>query len=200
MVIKINWIIYVYIGQAIRVFANGPRDLGSILGRVIPKTQKMVLDAFLLNPQHYKAWSKGKVDQYRERSVVLPLRLDVVAIEKGAFESPSTMVANFTYHHHHDVRLARINLTLSLHVSLSFIAFSRSSGLHSVSSHSCCMNVRAGRPAFNWLYAGVHRSTSLTFSSLLLQQCPACLVRLACIVFVISGRWPYSWRRVGCCC
>ena len=29
-------------------------------------------------------------------------------------------------------------------------------------------------------------------SSLLLQQCPACLVRLTWIVFVIGGRWPYS--------
>ena len=106
----------------------------------------------------------------------------------------------FSFHHHHDVRLARISLTLSLHVSLSFIAFGRSSGLHPVSSHSCCVYVRAGRPAFDWPYAGVHRSTSLTISSLLLQQCPACLVRPVCIVFVIGGRWPYSWRRVGCCC
>ena len=98
------------------------------------------------------------------------------------------------------MRLARISLTLSLHVSLSFIASGRSSGLHPVSSHSCCMYVRAGCPAFDWPYVGVHRGTSLTISSLLLQQCPACLVRLACIVFVISGRWPYSWRLVGCCC
>ena len=51
---------------AIRVFANGPGDLGSIPGRVIPKTQKMVLDAFLLNTQHYKVWIKGKVEQSRE--------------------------------------------------------------------------------------------------------------------------------------
>ena len=36
-------------------------------------------------------------------------------------------------------------------------------------------------------------------SSLLLQQCPACLVRLSWIVFVMGGRWPYSWRLVGCC-
>ena len=91
------------------------------------------------------------------------------------------------------MQLARISLTLSLHVSLSFIAFGRSSGLHPVSSHCCCMNVQAGRPAFDWPYAGVHRSTSLTISSLLLQQCPANLFRLACIVFVIGGRWPYSW-------
>ena len=93
--------------------------------------------------------------------------------------------------------LARISLTLSCHSSLSFIAFGRSSGLHPVSSHSCCMYVRAGRPAFAWAYAGAHRSTSLMSSSLLLQQCPACLVRLTCIVFVMGGKWPYSWCLVG---
>ena len=38
----------------VRVLANGPGDLGSILGRVIPKTLKMVLDASLFNTQHYK--------------------------------------------------------------------------------------------------------------------------------------------------
>ena len=104
------------------------------------------------------------------------------------------------HNHHHVVSPARISLTLSLHVSLSFIASGRSSGLHPVSSHSYCMYVRAGRPAFDWPYAGVHRSTSLTISSLLLQHRPACLVRLTWIVFVIGGRWPYSWCLVGCCC
>ena len=54
------------IGLGVRVFANGPGDLGSIPGRVIPKTQKMVLDASLLNTQHYKVWIKGKVEQSRE--------------------------------------------------------------------------------------------------------------------------------------
>ena len=43
-----------------RVFANGPGDLGSIPGWVIPKTQKMVLDATLLNAQHYKVRIKIK--------------------------------------------------------------------------------------------------------------------------------------------
>ena len=95
--------------------------------------------------------------------------------------------------------IARISLTLSRHFSLSFIAFGRSSGLHPVSSHSCSMYVRAGRPAFAWPYAGVHRSTSLMSSSFLLQQCPACLVCLTWIVFVMGGRWPYSWCLVGCC-
>ena len=103
-------------------------------------------------------------------------------------------------HHHHDVvPPARISLTLSRHFSLSFIAFGRSLGLHPVSSHSCCMYVRAGRPAFAWTYAGVHRNTSLMSSSLLLQQCPAYLVRLTCIGFVMGGKWPYSWCLVGCC-
>ena len=92
------------------------------------------------------------------------------------------------HHHHHVVRQARISQTLFLHVSLSFITPGRSSGLHPVSSHSCCMKFKVGRPAFDWPYAGVHWSTSLTSLSLLLQQCPACLVRLAWIVFVIGGR------------
>ena len=35
-------------------------------------------------------------------------------------------------------------------------------------------------------------------SSLLLQQCPACLVGLAWIVFVMGGGWPYSWCLVVC--
>ena len=100
--------------------------------------------------------------------------------------------------HHHVVPRARISLTLSGHFSLSFIASGRSSGLHPVSSHSCCMHVRAGRPAFARPYEGVHRSTSLMSSSLLLQLCPAYLVRLTWIVFVMGCRWPYSGCFVGC--
>ena len=95
---------------------------------------------------------------------------------------------------------ARISLTLSRHSSLSFIALGRSSGQQPVSSHSCWMYVRAGRPAFARPCVGIHKSTSLMSSSLLLQQCPACLVRLTWIVFVIGGRWQYSWCLVGCCC
>ena len=102
-------------------------------------------------------------------------------------------LSTFPHHHHHVVPLARISLTLSRHFSQSFIAPGRSSGLHPVSSHSCCKYVRAGRPAFARPYVGVHRSTSLMSSSLLLQQCLACLVRLTWIVFVMGGRWPYSW-------
>ena len=102
------------------------------------------------------------------------------------------------YHHHHVVPKAWISLTLFRHFSLSFIASGRSSGLHPVSSHSCCMYVRAGRPDFARPYVGVHRRTSLISSSMLLQQCPACLVRLTLIFFMMGGRWPYSWCFVGC--
>ena len=105
----------------------------------------------------------------------------------------------YHHHHHHVVLVARISLTRSRHFSLSFIASGRSSGQHPVSSHSCWMYVRAGRPAFAQPYVGVHKSTSLMSSFLLLQPCPACLVRLTWIVFVIRGRWPYSWYLVGCC-
>ena len=42
----------------------------------------------------------GKVEQSRERSSALPLHLGVVAIEKGAFWSPLTIVTNFTFTHY----------------------------------------------------------------------------------------------------
>ena len=60
----------------VKVFANGPGDLGPIPGRVIPKTQKMVFDTTLLNTQHYnKVHIKGKVEQSREGSSALPYTL-----------------------------------------------------------------------------------------------------------------------------
>ena len=102
--------------------------------------------------------------------------------------TPKFTLIQSHHHHHHHHPLARISLTLSRYFSLSFIASGCSSGLHPLSSHSCWMYVRAGRPAFARPYVGVDRSTSLMSSSLLLQQCPACLLRLAWIVFVIGGR------------
>ena len=51
--------------------ANGPGDRGSILDRIIPKTQKVVLDTSLLNTHHYKACIKGKAEQSKGRSSAL---------------------------------------------------------------------------------------------------------------------------------
>ena len=173
----------------VRVFANGPEDLGSIPGRVIPKAQKMVFVASLLDTQPYKVWIKGKVEQSRERRSALPSKRELLG--QTWLRSP-TLLTLLTHHHHHVVPLARISLTLSRHFSLSFIASGRSPGLHLISSQSCFMYVLAGSPA-------LARRPALMSSSLLLQQCPACLVRLTWIVFVMGGRWPYSWCFVGYC-
>ena len=76
--VLINYIFNIYvldIDIMVRVFANGPGDLGLVPGRIIPKTQKMVVDAALLNTQHYKVRIKGNVEQSRERSNVRPYTL-----------------------------------------------------------------------------------------------------------------------------
>ena len=90
-------------------------------------------------------------------------------------------------------------IILSCDPSLSSIASGTSSELHSESAQSWCMWVLARLPAFARLCEGVHRCTSLIRLSLLLQQSPACLVRLTLIVFVLDGKWPYSCCFVGYC-
>ena len=59
--------------RLLTVVANGPRDLGSVPGRVIPKTQKMVLGTFMLNTQQYEVRIKGKVEQSREKSSAISI-------------------------------------------------------------------------------------------------------------------------------
>ena len=54
----------------------------------------MVLDTSLLNTQQYKVRIKDKVKQSRERRSTY---WSVVPTEEGAFWSPSTTVANFTF-------------------------------------------------------------------------------------------------------
>ena len=94
---KISLIFYQAIGLMSRAFTDGPGDRGSIPGRIIPKTQKMVLDPAWLSTQHYKVTIMGKVEQSWEWSNALPQHLGVVAIEKEAFGSPLTKVADFTF-------------------------------------------------------------------------------------------------------
>ena len=48
------------------MFINGPGGWDSISGRVISKTQKMVLDASLVNTQHFMVRIKGKLEESRE--------------------------------------------------------------------------------------------------------------------------------------
>ena len=56
ILITYNWLL----GLVGRVFVNGLWDLGSIPGRVIPKTLKIVLDTSLLNTQQYKVLLRVK--------------------------------------------------------------------------------------------------------------------------------------------
>ena len=57
----------------VRMFVNSLGDLGSIPDRVIPMTQKMMLDASLLNT--HPVWINSKVEQSGERSSALPYTL-----------------------------------------------------------------------------------------------------------------------------
>ena len=63
------------IGIKVRVFANGLGDWCLISSQVIPKTQKMVLDAFLLSTLHYKVGIKGKWSNPKKGVVPSPTPL-----------------------------------------------------------------------------------------------------------------------------
>ena len=91
MPIGVKLYIYIYIGLVGRVFANGPGDLGSISGRVILKTFKMVLDTSLLKTQHYKVHIKGKVELSRERSSALPKLLKREPSVHPRLQSPTLL-------------------------------------------------------------------------------------------------------------
>ena len=93
---------------------------------------------------------------------------------------------------YHAVWLAQISLTLSHHSSLSSIISSRFSRLNPMSVQSCYRKVLVGHLTLAHPCERVHRRTSLMSSSLLLQQCPVCLVHLIWIVLAMGGCWPYS--------
>ena len=55
--------------------------------------------------QHFEVRIKGKVEQSREKSSAFSY---TSAIEKGAFKSPSTTVANFSYLYYAGIRYLRM--------------------------------------------------------------------------------------------
>ena len=57
--------------EGVLVLTNCPEYLGSIPGRAISKTLKMVLDTSLLNTQQYKVRIRGTVEQFTERGSAL---------------------------------------------------------------------------------------------------------------------------------
>ena len=155
-----------------RVFANDQEDQSSTPGRVIPKTQKMVLDTALLNTQHYEVQIKGKVDQSTEWSRAF----DVVAIEKGAnfnfllFETPVlplilyfsslSLSLSFTLFLSFSLFLFFFSLSLFLSLSLSFC---------SVSYIMYCLKLRFFSPlilshSFFSLFPSLFLSLSFSFS------------------------------------
>ena len=58
-----------------RVFTNGPETEVQSQVESYQRLKKMVLDAALLNTQHYKVGIKGKAEQSREWSSTLPYTL-----------------------------------------------------------------------------------------------------------------------------
>ena len=85
-----------FVGLMGRVFANCLGDWISIPGQVILKTQKMVLDADLLNTQCYKVRMKDKVSNPGKGVVPSPRPL-CSSYWKGSFWFTLNYVANFTY-------------------------------------------------------------------------------------------------------
>ena len=81
------------------------------------------------------AYSTGPAKQRLRKKERKKERRNVMIRKKKYYDKE----INHHHHHHHVVPPARISLTISRHFSLSFIASGRSSELHPVSSHSCCM-------------------------------------------------------------
>ena len=79
------------------LFTNSPGDLGSITGRVISKTMKMVLNASLLKTQHYNVRIKGKVGQSRKRNSVLPFTFVWKLSKRNTSGHPQRRSPNLSY-------------------------------------------------------------------------------------------------------
>ena len=122
----------------------------------------------------------------------------LTSIAKGCKFKDNICISIYLSIYHHDVSLARISRTPSHYLSLSSIATGSSSRIHPVFVQSCCRSVLGGHLTFVRSYEGVHWTTSLISSSLLLQLCPTCSVRLVWMIFERGGWWPYSCCFVGC--
>ena len=101
--------------------------------------------------------------------------------------------------HHHEAPPAQNSLTLSCHPSLSSIAPGRSSRLHPYISTELLYIGSSWWSCFClFLWRGPQEHVAYELY-LLLHQCPACLVRLTWIVFVMGGWWLHSCYFVRCC-
>ena len=92
----------------VRVFANGLGDLRSLPGGAYQGLKKMVLDASLLNTQHYKVWIKGKVKQ---RPSLLLHRVRVNLSGKAKKRRDSTLTQTQEVEPHHTIQFSIIHGT-----------------------------------------------------------------------------------------
>ena len=94
------------VGIIVRVFANGLGDLGSIPGRVIPKTQKWYLMAPCLTLSNIRYGSRVKWSNSGKG--VAPSRTSwCSSYRKEDFVSPSTTVANFKCSHNSSISTSK---------------------------------------------------------------------------------------------
>ena len=100
------------------------------------KINNSFLSYYLYLP-HFLHFMKWLVETHRKG---WPDQIKTSSNKWGHYEC---LFSNFfclqDHHHHHVVPPAQISLTISRHFPLLFIASGRSSRLHPVSSHSCCM-------------------------------------------------------------
>ena len=184
--------IYIYI-----VFAHGPGDRPRFNFRPNrTKDSKIVRDSSLLNTQHYKLRIKGKWSN-PGKGVALsptPQLLKREPLGHPRLRSPALLTI-YIYISSSSSSCGAASTDIPDHLSPLLPIIHRLRQVLRVTSCVLTQLLYVGlnwSSCFAWPYVGVHRSSSLTSSSLLLQQCPACLVRLTCIVFVMGGKWPYS--------
>ena len=168
-----------------RVFASRPGDHGSISGPVIPKTQKMVLDAVLT--LSIIRWG-SRVKWSNPGNGVAPSPTPLCSSYwKG---SPTTKVVNFTYYHYKVTLIARISLTFSLYPSLSYTSLSRSSKLHPVSAKRWC------KPF--WFFSGVWITAIFLKSPWLFSVFHPILIKLKFLLVLwfpnLPVLWPVLWE------
>ena len=86
----------------IRESTNGPGDRGSVKGRVLPKTQKMIIDAYMLNIQHYKVGIKWKSSNPGKG---VAYSFGVVGMEKKPSGQPWLLSANLVNLHNFKLQI-----------------------------------------------------------------------------------------------
>ena len=116
-----------------RVITKGPGDLGSIPGRVIPKTQKLVLDFALFNTQHYRVKIRDKMEQSRERDSALPYTSVSYILKREPSNHP---------------RLRSPTFTIVSKVKLATIVEGNPKAPFSIATTPRC---RGGRYSFPWI-------------------------------------------------